>query len=325
MSDLIDIECFALVVEHGGFSAAASVTERDKTQLSRRIKRLEAELGVPLLTRTTRRIGLTAAGEVFYESAQRMLAAAASAKRSVEGLRASPGGTVRATIPTFIAQTYLPDILPPFMSTYPDIRLRIEASDRPVDLVSERVDIAVRVRQTIEDSSDAIARSLLTLHRVLVASPQLFNLHNTGAEHTRARTAPKSALLDVPQHPSELIYYPAIVLSTDRYRGQHAWTLSEDGCTFNAYQCDARLACGDLKTLVGVVCSGVGIGLIPDVIAAPLIANNQLVEILPNWRTHRQELHVMYTRSAGALPSVRCFLDFLIEHLPEVIATKHLN
>ena len=137
---------FSQVVEHGGFSAAERVLGISKSRLSRRLTELEASLGVRLLQRSTRKLALTEAGQLFYQHCQAMLGEAQAAVNVVQQLRSSPRGTVRVSVPVTISQTILSTILPEFMHRYPEVRVVMRVTNRVVDLFEDSIDVALRVR-----------------------------------------------------------------------------------------------------------------------------------------------------------------------------------
>src|ERR1700760_4545760 len=128
--DLNDLMYFSHVVEHGGFSAAERVLGISKSRLSRRVSELEASLGVRLLQRSTRKLALTEAGQLFYQHCQAMLAEARAAVDVVQSLRDSPRGTVRVSVPVTVAQTFLSAVMPDFLHRYPEVRVVLRVTNR---------------------------------------------------------------------------------------------------------------------------------------------------------------------------------------------------
>ena len=154
--DLNDLMYFSYVVEHGGFSAAERVLGISKSRLSRRVSELEASLGVRLMQRSTRKLALTEAGQLFYQHCKAMLAEAQAAVDIVHSLRDSPRGTVRVSVPVTIAQTLLTDVMPDFLHRYPEVRVILRVTNRVVDLFEDSIDIALRVRSDPPASSTLV-------------------------------------------------------------------------------------------------------------------------------------------------------------------------
>ena len=150
MEDLNDIYFFASVVQYGGFSAAARTIGVEKTRLSRRIAALEKRLGVRLLQRTTRALALTEAGQRFFERCVATVEGAQAAYDSVAELRREPAGLVRLSSPVLLTQRCLAHALPGYMEAYPKVFVYVEATDRTVNVIEERFDIAIRAKPVIE-------------------------------------------------------------------------------------------------------------------------------------------------------------------------------
>jgi DNA-binding transcriptional LysR family regulator len=171
MEDLNDIYFFASVVQYGGFSAAASTIGVEKTRLSRRIPALEKRLGVRLLQRTTRALALTEAGQRFFERCVAAVEGAQAAYDSAAKLRREPAGLVRLSSPALLTQRCLAHALPGYMTLHPKVSVCIEATDRTVNVIEERFDIAIRAIPVIENVAGLVAKTLGTSQRVLVVSP----------------------------------------------------------------------------------------------------------------------------------------------------------
>ena len=171
MEDLNDIYFFASVVRYGGFSAAARTIGVEKTRLSRRIAALERRLGVRLLQRTTRALALTEAGQRFFERCVATVEGAQAAYDSVAELRREPAGLVRLSSPVLLTQRCLAHALPGYMTVHPKVSVFVEATDRTVNVIEERFDIAIRAKPVIEDVAGLVAKTLGNSKRVLVVSP----------------------------------------------------------------------------------------------------------------------------------------------------------
>src|SRR3569623_1288798 len=173
--DLNDLYLFALVVEHGSFTAAGQAAGLTTSRVSRRVADLEERLGVRLLHRTTRKLALTAIGEQYYQHCRAMVAEAEAAAEVVEQVQASPRGRVRVTCPVSSAQSVLGPIVTAFMQRYPEVRVSLASTDRVVNLIDEGYDVGIRFRATPLDDSSLVARALGESHTYLVASPALLD------------------------------------------------------------------------------------------------------------------------------------------------------
>ncbi len=170
LTDLDDFYCFALVVEHGGFSAAERATDIPKSKLSRRVYNLEERLGVRLIQRSSRHFAVTEIGMNVYRHAQVMMNAAQAAHDLVDHLSVKPRGVIKVTVPVDIAQNQLTKILPDFLKLYPEIRVQLIISNRRFDVINEGIDIALRVRSNLDDDPSLVIRQFSTIEQHIFAS-----------------------------------------------------------------------------------------------------------------------------------------------------------
>src|SRR3569832_259168 len=174
MQDLNDMYFFSEVVDRGGFAAAGRALGLPKSKLSRRDAELEKRLGVRLLQRTTRKLSLTEAGELFHRHAVAMREEAEAAEEAVAMVQTQPRGTIHVTCPITLAQSTIGPILPRFLKEQPLVRVEMQLTNRVVDLVKDGVDVALRVRPTLEDSGSLVVKRLATSQSLLVAHPSVF-------------------------------------------------------------------------------------------------------------------------------------------------------
>jgi len=299
MLDLNDLRYFALVAEHGSFSAVERLVHVSKSRLSRRISTLEEQLGARLLQRSTRRLALTEAGRALQSHAAAMLVEADAAQQAVAQLRAEPAGTLRLTCPVVMAQYHLAPLLARFMHQHPKVRIELDATDRLVHLIDEHVDIALRVRSAQQLEPGFVARRLATAHMVLVASPRLLG---------RRR----------PRRPDQLAELPTLAALRDGPE-QH-WTMVSSGGEAARITHRPRLLCSDFAVQYQAALEGVGIALLPLRIVAPALMDGRLARVLPEWGTPAEDIHALVPTRRGMLPSVRALLDFLAAELPSILA-----
>lgn len=179
MHDLNDMYYFAEVVERGGFAAAGRALGIPKSRLSRRIAELEGKLGVRLLQRTTRRLSLTDAGETFLRHCQSVREAAQNAQAAIEQTQREPSGTVRVSCPVTLSQGIVGALLPEFLRRHPKVRIEMMVSNRTINLLEEGIDVALRVRVSLDDSGSLVVKRLGMTRQVLVASPELLMRQGT--------------------------------------------------------------------------------------------------------------------------------------------------
>ncbi|WP_336366472.1 LysR substrate-binding domain-containing protein [Marinobacter sp. C2H3] len=294
--DLNDLRYFALIVQHGGFTAAERVSHVHRSKLSRRVAQLEASLGVRLLQRTTRRLALTDAGKIFYDHCAAMLLEAEAAHESVHQLRTEPVGTVRITCPAVMAQLYLIELISRFMVKHPKVRIELEATDRNVNLIDERFDIAVRARNAARNEPGLIAREVGSGRFILVASPAY--LEKRGEPVTLHELAEWDWIGGLAAGP------------------QQSWRLTNHNGANETLQVQPRLLCTDLQAQCKAALGGVGVAMLPERIVRSSLNRGHLQQLFAPWSTADESIHILFVSRRGMLPSVRTLLDYLYEELP---------
>ena len=307
MDNLNDLAYFVAVVRNGGFSAASRATGMEKTRLSRRIAALEKRLEIRLLQRSTRHVALTEAGERFFAHAQTLIDGAQSAYESVAELRKEPTGSVRLTCPQVMAQSYLAPILPGYLASYPKVKLELDASDRHVDVLRERFDLALRSNMRIEDTAGLVAKELGRARRVLVASAAL--LDRVGR----------------PETPEALSAMDTLGRPGDVHNGIARWTLFDSNEETVVVPHSPRLSSDDLRLQLEAAIHGIGVALLPEPIVAASIRNGILEVILPKWSAATHIIHLLYPPPRGMLPSVRSLIDYLAMHLPASLQERSVE
>lgn len=296
MYDLNDMVLFTEVVQRGGFSAAARHLGMPPSRLSRRLSRLEAEVGVRLLQRTTRSLSLTPAGEVFLRHCQAMRDEAEAAYAAVAQVQQEPRGLLRISCPVTLAHTVLSTVFAQFLIRYPHVELEVEVSNRVVDPVADGIDVALRVRSTLSDSASYIVKRLGETGAILVAQPALL------------------AQFDPVQGPADLARLPTVAMSARQGIGE--WELyGPDGASLTVSH-RPRYMASDLLTLREGVELGIGVGILPDYMCCDALQAGRLVQVLPQWAPLPGIIHAVFASRRGMAPAVRHFLDYLGEQLP---------
>ena len=293
--NLNDLMYFSQVVEHGGFSAAERVLGISKSRLSRRLTELEASLGVRLLQRSTRKLALTEAGQLFYQHCQAMLSEAQAAVNVVQQLRSSPRGTVRVSVPVTISQTILSTILPEFMHRYPEVRVVMRVTNRVVDLFEDSIDVALRVRSDPPENANIVVRPLWRTQQMLVGAPSLLQ-----------QNAP-------PLLPADLNRFETLDVPTGD--GRHVYNLISPDGTRHAHEHEPRLVTADLMTIREAVLAGVGIAALPEMMYGAALRAGQLSPVMPGWTFPTPQLYAVFVSRQGMVPAVRAFVDYLVEML----------
>jgi DNA-binding transcriptional LysR family regulator len=293
--DLNDMLYFAEVVDRGGFAAAGRALNIPKSRLSRRVSELEGRLGVRLLQRTTRKLSLTQAGELYHRHCVAMREQAEAADEAVAQVRTEPRGTLRVTCPVTLAQTTIGPLLPRFLARHPQLRIELQVSNRVVDLVQEGVDVALRVRTSLDDSGSLVVKNLGLTQTILVASPQLLQRfgHPDGVEALR--------------------HLPTVAMSAGD--GRASWPLQGPGGEEFQLQHRPVYTADDMLTLKFAVLQGTGVGMLPDYMCGEELRSGVLVPVLPGWRPQAGIVLAVFPSRRGMVPAVRRFLDFLGENV----------
>jgi len=296
--DLNDLFYFAKVVAHGGFAAAGRALREPKSKLSRRVAGLEARLGVRLIERSSRRFRVTDVGRSFYERCTAMLAEAERAEALVAEAQSEPHGLIRMSCPTGLVEP-ITALVTQFLAQFPKVRLQLIALDRPVDLIEERIDVALRVRTSLEGDASLTMRSLGNSVRILVASPQLAN---------------RISIVD------DLATQPT--LSTTDDQGEVNWFLETDDGRTHTLRHEPRIGCADFSAVRAAALAGLGVALLPDHTCRQALAEGKLVRVLPAWRGMKGLVHLVFTTRRGLPPAVRKFIDGLAAGFPKDALAK---
>ncbi|HEX2544797.1 MAG TPA: LysR substrate-binding domain-containing protein [Ramlibacter sp.] len=295
MQDLNDMLFFAEVVDRGGFAAAGRALHVPKSRLSRRIADLEARLGVRLLQRTTRKLSLTQAGEIYHRHCVAMREQAEAADEAVARVHDEPRGTVRLTCPVTLAQTTIGPLLPRFLAAHPQVRIDMVVTNRVIDLVQEGVDVALRVRANLDDSGSLVVKNLGETRAVLVASPQLLQRFGTPADVEALRNLPTVAM--------------------SAADGRATWQLlGPRGATF-ALEHHPVYTADDLLTLKLAVVQGTGMCALPDYLCVDELRHGELVPVLAGWAPSVARVLAVFPSRRGMVPAVRRLLDFLGDNM----------
>ena len=304
MLNLNDFFYFVQVVERGGFTAAGRSLGMPKSTLSYRMQRLESELGVRLLNRTSRHFAPTQAGEEFYRHALNTVRAAEEAEALVRQRVKEPSGVIRFTAAIGTAQFALREILMKFMQDYPRISLVEHVTSRQVDLLAENIDVAIRAHSGALPDSTLVRRSLATAPWILVA----------GTEALKRKR--------LPQAPQDLDQFPS--LAVWRANTTPAWRLrarfrAQGGRSEVIVPLTPRLVSNDMSTLKRAAAEGMGIVALPAYTCKSELRNGELTQLLPGWIADESTFTALLPHRRGLLPAIRCFVDYLARHLPKYL------
>lgn len=299
MQDINDYALYAEVILHGGFTAAGRALGLPKSTLSRRIAALETRLGVRLIERSTRRFRATEVGQAFYERCRTIVLDVQQADAVVSDALGEPHGIVRCSCPLGLMEALSPT-LTSFLKTYPKAQLQMVAVDRAVDLIDERIDVAIRVRTALTTDAALIMRTLGHSSRILVAAPKLAKLCKKGD---------LDALSELPT-----------LASTDQI-GLVTWDFFDANGTQRSVTHQPRMTCADFGALRSAALAGLGIALLPEHFCSKELDEGSLVHVLPQWSTEVGIVHIVFTTRRGLPPVVRAFIEHLASSFKESLTT----
>jgi DNA-binding transcriptional LysR family regulator len=289
MDRMTAMNVFVEVVERGSLTAAADALDMSRAMVTRYLAEVERWLGARLLHRTTRRISLTGPGEAALLRFRQMLAIGDELHGELATDNPEPHGLIRVTASVSFGQIHLAAAVADFVKRYPLTRVELLLVDRVVNLVEERVDIAVRISRAIDPA--LIARRLAPCRSVLCAAPSY--LAERGAPATADALAAHNCL-------------------THHYVGKSVWHLQRDGRAI-AVAVGGNISANEASLLLEAVRAGAGIAMLPTYQIAPLLRSGELIEVLPDYQVEGLDIHAVYA-SRRQLPTImRSFLDFLVE------------
>ena len=283
---------FSTVATLGSFSKAAARLALPAATVTHIVQELERELGTRLLHRTTRKVTLTDDGTLYQERCLRLLADIDDAQALFSHARTKPRGVVRVDLPERLARLSIIPALPEFFDLYPDVQVRLAASDRFVDLVGEGVDCAVRVGP-LADSS-LIARRIGDMEQVNVASPAYLARYGT------------------PQSLADLAQHLAVSFFSSRAGRDLVWEYVERGET-RRLRMRSRISVSSSDAYLAACLAGLGLVQVPHHGVEALLAKGELVEVLPAYRAAPLPVSVVYAHNRQLSARVRVFVDWLCE------------
>jgi DNA-binding transcriptional LysR family regulator len=291
-----ELAVFAAVVEAGSLSGAARRLGLSKAAVSDQLRRLEAALGARLVNRTTRRLSLTAAGEACRAHSARMVAEAEAASRAAAALQAEARGTLRIAAPTSFAPLHVIPALPAFCAAHPALSVELSLSARPVDLVGERFDLAIRIGRL--PASRLVARRLGVQRLIVCAAPDYL-----------ARAGAPVRIGDIERH-------AALEFTPLGWRG--SWHLVGPDGRSRRSAIRPVLASDDGDAVLAAARSGLGLALLPSWMLAEPLAAGALVQVLPGWSGPAAPIQAVHLGRRQMPAKTRLFLDHLAAHLAKV-------
>lgn len=289
MIDLNDVRVFEQVATLAGFSEAARTLGLPRSSVSRSVARLEEALGIRLLQRTTRDVQVTEAGRALLDRAGGPLSKLAEATSFTASLAAAPRGRLAISAGLGFGVNVLGRQLPAFLDRYPDVDVVVELASRDVDLVGDRIDVAIRMGPLSD--SGMVATRLGVMSRYVCASPSYLRRRGRPAE------------------PQDLHSHTIVDMPSGRAR---PWTFTR-GEEAVHFEPAPRVAVNDALTIHRLLCEGGGIGVSSAYLCGPDILAGNLERLLPDWSLLPLEVSMLFPSNREMSPSVRAFVDFMKE------------
>ncbi|ETO94435.1 LysR substrate-binding domain-containing protein [Legionella oakridgensis] len=294
--DLNDMYYFFTVVEHGSFTKASISLGINKSILSRRISKLEKNLQVKLLYRTTRSLSLTELGQAFYQHCQSIMQESEAAYRTILHVREKPSGRIRISCPTLFSQFQFGQYLIDFMHQYPEIQINLIATERFVDLNQEGIDVAIRFQTYPLTDSSLIAINLGPSEHILVTSPDYLKYN-----------PPVITPQDLPQ---------AKTLFKSRADGALQWSIKHQKTAQQlSITINPLIQSDEWLILKRSALAGLGVTVMPQKYCQPELDSGELIRLLPEWSVPTATLYLIYPSKLYMIPSVRHFIDFMSARL----------
>lgn len=291
-----EILAFVAIAQLGNFGEAAEQLGLTSSATSRKLQSLEARLNTRLVHRTTRRVTLTEAGLQYLARCERWLAELEDADSELADLQTSVRGRLRASVPINFGRLQVIPALPEFLQRYPGLDVDLDFSDRFVDLLEDRIDVAMRIGR-LEDSR-LVARKLADNQRLLVASPTYLALHGS------------------PVRPEDLAQHSCLHFAY--YTDGDAWRLHSKDGEMVEVNVSGRLRANYGEALYEAALSGFGILQSASWIVGQALRDGSLVRVLPGWSLAPSGVWALYPSGRYLSPKVRAFVDFFAERFSKM-------
>lgn len=307
VKDLNNLVYFTKIVEHGSLSAASRVLGVAKSVLSQHLAKLELDLGVRLIERSTRRLRITELGLRYYDCCVDVLRQISLADRLIDDARTAPQGLVRMTSPINFSQMILAPLLADFMIDNPQVEVFLDATNREVDLIAEGYDLALNISSRVRVSSQ-IVRSFPVPRHLLVASTGFIEEHG------------------LPARPEDLRGLPSVGGSQGiAGGGRQAWDLENAHGDTRSILHRPRLLTEDLLVRKRAALAGCGIAELPPVSCREELIDGSLVCLLPDWNLPEMHLHMIFNAREGLPHAVRRLIDYLCGRLEHTLDDSSLG
>ncbi|BBP75342.1 LysR family transcriptional regulator [Pseudomonas sp. Ost2] len=287
---------FVTVVDLGSQSAAADHLELSRPVVSRYLAELEDWVGARLMHRTTRKLSLTAAGSETLPRCRQLLELSGDLQAAVSTPDEAPRGLLRISVSTSFGQAQLADAMAEYVRRFPGVSIDLQMLDRTVNLVDERIDLAIRTSNDLDPN--LIARRLTVCRSVICASPAYLREH------------------PAPRRVEELSQHNCL---THSYFGKSLWHFEQDGEQVSV-PVQGNISANEASTLLRAVMAGAGISMLPTYQAGVHIHRGELVRLLPHAEPRLMNIYAVYASRKHMPATLRSMLDFLVQRFPETPA-----
>lgn len=292
MLDLNQLTVFIRVVDEGSFTAAGKALGMPKSRVSRMVADLEASLGARLLQRTTRQLSMTEVGSAYYSRCRHLVHEIFEAHEMISDREGNPQGLLRIAVPMMAGSGVMGHYFARYQAQYPDVRLEVIHTDRPVNLIQEGFDLGVYLGD-LPDSS-LIARTLAESDSVLCAAPSYL------------------ARVGRPLHPHDLVQMRCVKIGEGSQPQTYELTHNETGEVVEV-KVEPTISTNSVVAALGSMVQGAGIGDVHYLLAGEQFLNGQLVPLFTDWRLRPQPISLAYPSRQYLPRKVRVFIDFMVE------------
>jgi len=289
--NLDGIDVFVKVIQTGSFTAAAKQLKMPTTTVSSKVAQLEKRLGVTLIQRTTRKLNLTQAGTAFYQRCSVALDEIEAGENELNATKLEPEGLIRISSVAELGRSLIPNMVSGYLKAHPKMNVELILTNRLVDLIGEKIDLAVRFG-SLKDSS-LVAKKILNTEISMWASPAYLKKYGT----------PKTAK-DIKKH--QFVRYSALPESLKISNSDEATEIKVSG----------RISVDDLETMKSFTMAGEGIGIMPDFIGDK--EKGKLVRVMPDWCWEKVPLSFVYPPQRFVSLKVQSFISYVMQNLDEV-------
>ncbi|AJK50776.1 LysR family transcriptional regulator [Burkholderia plantarii] len=296
---------FVRVVELRSFSAAAHSLGQTPSAISRQISRLESELGVRLLVRTTRKLQLSEIGERVYRACEDMMSAAESVSDITGRFIEKPHGLVRASAPLSYGKAVVSPHVTAFLREHPEVNVQLRLTDQEIDLIDDAVDFVIRIGE--EPPPNLVAKPLSPVRYVLCASEA----------YLAGRGRPAT--------PRELAAHDTLFFGD--HHADHRWCFRRDG-EEQQVTVRGRFVVNHSEAMLDAVRVGAGVGFLPDFTARAALKQNEVVRLFPDWQLitpYSGIAWLLYQPNRHLPPKVRVFIDHLLHAIPEAFSKSRID